>query len=131
MAKLSNEMKELLSGNIWVLATADSNGVPNAVPIHFAKVLADDKLMLVDNFMKKTLANIEANPQVSVSVWAKGIGYQFKGTAKLEKTGVNFDAGVEMVKKASSKANPKGVVIVELDSIYITSPGPQAGDKVE
>lgn len=131
MAKINNEMKELLSSNMWVLATADSKGVPNAVPIHFTKVLTDDKLMLVDNFMKKTIANIKVNSQVSVSVWLKDTGYQFKGTATIEKTGTNFDAGVEMVKKANPQGNPKGVVIVKVDSIYITSPGLQAGDKVE
>jgi hypothetical protein len=27
--------------------------------------------------------------------------------------------------------NPKGVVIVDVESIYITSPGPDAGKKVE
>lgn len=102
--------------------------IPNAVPIHYTKVLNDSQLMLVDNFMKKTTANIKSNPQVTVSVWNSTSGYQLKGDAKIETEGVNFDTAVEMVK---GKMNPKGAVIVDIDSIYLTTPGPTAGDKVE
>ncbi len=129
MAKLNDEMKALLNSAMWVLATADNSSVPNAVPIHFKSILDDKRLMLVDNFMNKTIANIQANPQVSVSVWNSSSGYQFKGTASIEKSGANYDLGVEMVK--DRPFNPKGVVVVEVDSIYLTTPGPQAGSKVE
>lgn len=128
MVKINEEMKNLLGSTIWVLGTADSDGVPNAVPIHYAKVLNDSQLMLVDNFMKKTTANIKSNPQVTVSVWNSTSGYQFKGVAKIETSGVNFDTAVEIVK---GKMSPKGAVIVDIDSIYLTTPGPTAGDKVE
>ncbi|MDD3363879.1 MAG: pyridoxamine 5'-phosphate oxidase family protein [Syntrophomonas sp.] len=128
MGKINEDMKTLLGSTIWVLGTVDANGIPNAVPIHYAKVLNDSQLMLVDNFMKKTTANIKSNPQVTVSVWNSTSGYQFKGVAKIETAGVNYDSAVEMVK---GKMTPKGAVIVEVDSIYLTTPGPTAGDKVE
>jgi predicted pyridoxine 5'-phosphate oxidase superfamily flavin-nucleotide-binding protein len=128
MGKINEDMKALLGSTIWVLGTADANGIPNAVPIHYAIVLNDSQLMLVDNFMKKSTANIKSNPQVTVSVWNSTSGYQFKGVAKIETSGVNFDTAVEMVK---GKMTPKGAVIVDIDSIYLTTPGPNAGDKVE
>jgi len=128
MGKINEEMKTLLGSTIWVLGTADTNGIPNAVPIHYAKVLNDSQLMLVDNFMKKTTANIKSNPQVTVSVWNSTSGYQFKGTAKIETAGANFDTAVEMVR---GKRTPKGAIIVDVDAIYLTTPGPTAGDKVE
>lgn len=128
IAKINDGMKKLLNEtDIWVLATSDSSGMPNAVPIYYTKVLDDNRMMLVDNFMKKTIVNISANPKVSVSVWQEKTGYQFKGNARVETSGTNFDAGKEMVKDG----NPKGVVIVDVESIYITSPGPDAGKKVE
>ena len=127
MAMINDEMKKLLEAtDIWVLATADGDGVPNAVPIYYTKVLDDDKLMLVDNYMKKTLVNIRQNPKVSVSVWNGKIGYQFKGTAQVETSGPHFDAAKELVKNHV----PKGVVIADIESIYITSAGPEAGNKV-
>ena len=129
MAKINDEMRALLKSAMWVLATADSSGVPNAVPIHFKSILDDTHLMLVDNFMNKTIANIQANPQVSISVWNSTSGYQFKGRAIIEKSGANFDLAMEMVK--DRPFDPKGVVLVEVDSIYLTTPGPNAGKKVE
>ncbi|OPX34844.1 MAG: hypothetical protein B1H11_10065 [Desulfobacteraceae bacterium 4484_190.1] len=132
MAKINEEMKTLLNEvPICVFATADENGIPNAVPIHYSKIMDDSKIMLVDNFMKKTLHNINANPNVSISVWKGKTGYQFKGRASVETSGANFDLGKEMVLKNNPKGNPKGVVIIDIDSIYITSPGPEAGNKVE
>ncbi len=128
MAKLNDEMKALFNKvPVCVFATADKDGIPNAVPIHYGKIMDDAKIMLVDNFMKKTLLNIKANPNVSISVWKGNTGYQFKGTARVETSGANFDLGAEMVKKST----PKGVVIIDIDSIYITSPGSEAGNKVE
>ncbi|RLB85305.1 MAG: hypothetical protein DRH24_02410 [Deltaproteobacteria bacterium] len=132
MAKMNDEMKTLFNEvPICVFATADKSGVPNAVPIHYTKIMDDAKIMLVDNFMKKTIENINANPNVSISVWKEKTGYQFKGTAKIETSGANMDLGTEMVKKDVPEAKPKSVVIVDIDSIYITSPGPEAGNKVE
>ncbi len=128
MAKLNDEMKALFNEvPVCVFATADKDGIPNAVPIHYGKIMDDAKIMLVDNFMKKTVLNIKANPKVSISVWKGSTGYQFKGTARVETSGANFDMGAEMVKKST----PKGVVIIDIDSIYITSPGSEAGNKVE
>jgi uncharacterized protein len=127
MAKTNDEMKKLLNDtNIWVLATSEIGGMPNAVPIFYTSVLDDTRLMLVDNFMKKTLSNIQANPKVSVSIWNDKTGYQFKGIASIETSGVNFEAGKAMVQKR----DPKGVVIVDIESIYTTAPGPEAGNKV-
>jgi len=128
MAKINETMKEMLGSTMWVLATADTSGIPNAVPIHYTKVLNDTQLLLVDNFMNKTIANIINNHQASVSVWKNSAGYQFKGTAVIETAGANFDIGIEMVK---GKMHPKGVVIINIDSIYLTTPGPEAGNKVE
>jgi hypothetical protein len=88
IAKINDGMKKLLNEtDIWVLATADSSGMPNAVPIYYTKVLDDNRMMLVDNFMKKTIVNISANPKVSVSVWQEKTGYQFKGNARVEHQG--------------------------------------------
>jgi len=132
MAKINDEMRTLLKEtDIWVLATADRNGVPNAVPIRFVMLMGNDSLLLVDNFMKKTVDNIGVNPNVAVSVWKDKTGYQFKGKAKIETSGTNFEAGEKMVKAKKPELTPKGIVLVDINSIYITSPGADAGKEVE
>jgi predicted pyridoxine 5'-phosphate oxidase superfamily flavin-nucleotide-binding protein len=128
MVKMNDEMRALLKKTaIWVLATADKKGIPNAVPLGCVKLMDDDRLLLVDNFMKKTVDNIAFNSHVTVSVWDDTTGYQFKGIATVETSGANFDAAVEMVKARNAKLTPKGIVLVSIDSIYFTSPGPDAG----
>lgn len=137
MVKINDEMRNVLQNSMWVLATADKNGVPNAVPVHCSKILDDSHLLVVNNLMKKTKANIEENPEVSISVWDNsGKGFQFKGLANHEISGPYYDMAAEIIKakmppQVAEKMKAKGVVVVELKEIYYTTPGPNAGAKVE
>ena len=131
MAVINDEMIKLLEeARLWILATADRDGMPNAVPIRWTKILANDTLMLVDNYMRKSVENIAVNPKVAISVWKDLTGYQFKGTASIETSGVNFENGKKMVLEGNPKLNPKGVIILRVDSIFSTSPGAEAGKKL-
>ena len=135
MAKITQEMKEVIERTRgWAFATSTKDGVPNVVPIHFVKLISDDEILFADVFMKKTLENIKNNPNVALSVWdwdAKPRrGYQFKGEARIETSGKLFEEGVKVVKAINPELEPKGVVIVKVKSIYITSPGPDAGKEV-
>ncbi|MDI6886234.1 MAG: pyridoxamine 5'-phosphate oxidase family protein [archaeon] len=134
MAKITEEVKEVVGKSKgFAVATATKEGEPNVVPIAFGKVLSEDEVLLMDVFMKKTEENIKANPKVAVSVWDLDAlkGYQFKGSARIETSGSVFDDGVKMVKSMMPELSPKAAVIVKVDSIYVTSPGPDVGKKVE
>lgn len=132
MAKIDEEMKKMLNGAMWVFATADAQGEPNAVPIHFKKVLSDQQLMLVDNFMNKSKINLRQNPRVSVSVWKDSAGYQFKGKASYFTDGPLFEEAVSLIPPGFlPEGQTKGVVLVDVDAIYSTSPGPQAGARLD
>lgn len=131
MAVLTDEVKKVLQDtDMWVLATADKNGIPNAVPVNFVEILSDSKIMLVDILMNKTRANLEDNPNVAVTVWHEHDGYQIKGKAYVETSGPNFESGVAQVKKEKPFLDPKGVVIVDISEIYITTPGPDNGKQL-
>ncbi len=135
MAKITQEIKDVIEKTRgWAFATSTKEGVPNIVPIHFTKIISDNEIMFVDIFMKKTVENIKQNPNVALSVWdwdAKPRkGYQFKGQARIETSGNLFEEGVKIVKAEKPELDPKGVVIVKVNSIYITSPGPDAGKEV-
>lgn len=133
MAKLTPEMKEIAGKmQVWAVATAGKDGMPNVVPIAFAKVLSDDEILLVDNFLEKTKANIKADPKVAISVWDLEhlTGYQFKGTARIETSGTLFDEGVKMVESVMPQLKTRSAVIVTVKEIYVTSPGPDAGKMV-
>jgi predicted pyridoxine 5'-phosphate oxidase superfamily flavin-nucleotide-binding protein len=133
MAKITDEMNRVLvNTGMLAVATATRNGEPNVVPVHFGKVLSDDEFLLVHNFMKKTIENIKANPRVAISVWKRGDseGYQFKGDARIETSGKLFDEGVKMVKAEAPHINPEAAIIVKVDSIYVTTPGRDAGKQL-
>ncbi len=132
MARINEEMMNVLKDAMWVFATADAQGEPNAVPIHFRKVLGDNQLLLVDNYMNKSKANLLANPRVSVSVWKGSVGFQFKGKASYFTEGTLFEEGASLIPPGTFPAGlPKGVVLVDVDAIYTTSPGPQPGARLD
>lgn len=108
MAVLTDAVKKVLKEtDMWVLATVDKNGIPNAVPINFVDVLNDTQIMLVDNLMNKTRANLEVNQNVAVTVWHEHEGYQIKGTATVETSGANFESGLAQVKKEKPYIDPR------------------------
>jgi len=137
MVKITKEMESAIEkAGVVVIATVDSAGQPNVVPIAYKKVLSESELLLVDIFMRKTEENIKANPRVAVSIWyndssGNSKGYQLKGKARIETSGKIFDEGKKMVQATEPELTPKSAVIVSVDSIYSISPGPEAGEQIE
>jgi predicted pyridoxine 5'-phosphate oxidase superfamily flavin-nucleotide-binding protein len=130
MARITEEIKEIAAKTKgFAVATTTKDGEPHVVPVGFGKVLSEDELLLVDVFMKKTLENIKANPRVAVSVWDMESlkGYEFKGTARIETSGKIFDESANMVRSIMPQLSAKGAIIVKVDSIYVRTPGPDAG----
>jgi predicted pyridoxine 5'-phosphate oxidase superfamily flavin-nucleotide-binding protein len=58
-------------------------------------------------------------------------GYQCKGNAKIESAGKYYDEGDKMIKALSPNAKAKAIVIVKVTSIYVTSPGRDAGKEIK
>jgi predicted pyridoxine 5'-phosphate oxidase superfamily flavin-nucleotide-binding protein len=133
MAKITEEMKEVAGKTKgFAVATATKDGDPHVIPVLFGSVLSEDEILLVAVFMKKTIENIEANPKVAVSIWDIDSvkGYEFKGNARVETSGKIFEDSNKMVKSKRPQLSAKAVVIVKVDSIYVRSPGPEAGKQV-
>ena len=135
MAKITEEMMDVIKRNRgFAVATATKDGIPNVVPIHFTDIISDDEIMLVNIFMKKTAENIKNNPIVAISVWDKQAkskkGYQFKGEARIETSGELYEKGVKIVHERKPEITPRAVVIIKVNSIFIITPGPDAGKEV-
>jgi hypothetical protein len=136
MAKITEEMKSAIErAKVIVIATVNEAGKPNVVPIAYKKVLSENELLLVSIFMRKTEENIKVNSRVAVSAWytdssGSSKGYQFKGEARIETSGKIFNEGIRIVQDTEPELIPKGAVIIKVDSIYSTSPGPNAGGQI-
>jgi len=126
MTKFTQDMKDIAAKTpLFIMATATKDGKPNGVPIGLAKIISDDEIMLVDNFMNRTRQNIDENPIVAVSFWSPKdlYGYQFKGKARVETSGKPFDEAVQLLKKIKAPFSPKAVVVVRVNEIYYVGPG--------
>ena len=131
MSKLTPEMREVAEKtDVFAVATASKDGKPNVVIIKFVKIISDDEFIVMDNYLLKTRKNVEDNPVVAATFWSGINSYQLKGAARIVTSGPVFEDGVAWVKSISPARNPKAVIIVKIDEIYIASPGADAGKRV-
>ena len=118
---------------IYAFATASKNGVPNVVPVGMLFLADDGKIWLVDNFLKKTLANLQENPVASFYVWNPECtdSYQVKGTCVIENSGEDYEKAVAFAHAKKETLPAKNLVKMTVTEVYYTSPGPNAGNPVE
>jgi predicted pyridoxine 5'-phosphate oxidase superfamily flavin-nucleotide-binding protein len=130
--KLSEEMKEAIEKNLVFLATSSPEGIPNVVPIGFARPIDDETILIADNYMKKTRKNLENNPNLALIVSdAKTFPYQFKGTVELFESGKYFDEVVEWAQNVMTELEPKSAIVFKVEEIYSVRPGPEAGKLIK
>ena len=120
MAKvqITGKLKKLIEGVALALATVDKSGQPNVVAVACVKVVSRNKLLITDNFMNKTKANILANSQVALAVWSRDeeIGYQLKGGARYLASG-KWKRAVDEMEENKGMAH-KGSVLVTVKEIW-------------
>jgi uncharacterized protein len=137
MALLNERMKEIFAKQgIFVLGTADLNGVPNVVPVGAVRILDDETIVVSDQHFLKTLNNLRENPKVAISFWemGKGEGYQIKGDASIQTEGKIYEETVEWIRQFSEKIGhplkSKGAIVIKITAIYSVTPDPNAGQRV-
>ena len=133
MARIPKEVQEFLSGKMAWVATAASDGMPNATPKGSVQLIDDDHVAFADLFSRKTRENLLANPKVSITV-ADGAtykGYQIKGSAEILESGLLFDQMAEGLKKAPIELPPlQYMVHITVESVYDQSVGSEAGKQI-
>jgi predicted pyridoxine 5'-phosphate oxidase superfamily flavin-nucleotide-binding protein len=135
MARMTERMQELFNKvRTVVLCTATPDGTPNAVPVGAKKIIDAQTILISDQFLNKTLANMKNNPRVAVTFWDGHEGYQLKGIVTIETSGTRFEETALWIEEMSTKAGfplkSKGAVILKIEEIYAVAPGPGAGKKL-
>lgn len=126
MNKLDDKVKSLLNNSkVWHIATMDD--MPNVVPVLFKTIDENDNLVLFDVFMNKTEKNIKKNGKIALTVYDMETlkGYQLKGSAQYSTEQALVDGGNSVTKNFGLET--KGAVIVKVNQIIVTSPGPDNG----
>lgn len=132
MAKLNDDMvNEMKKMKVFDFATASKNGIPNVVPIGML-ILQDDRetVWIIDNFMKKTLKNIQENPLASFVIWTPECEtcYQVKGKVTIENSGKDYEAAKEFAHSKKKELPAKNLLKMKITEVYSVKPGPGAGD---
>jgi len=99
-----------------VLTTTDGQGVPNSIWTLCAELLDDDKVVIANNSMSKTLANVETGGKAALLYIApEREAYQLKGSVEHHAEGPIFDY-------LKSWLNPnypgKSAVLFRIEEIY-------------
>lgn len=131
MAKLTQEMKDMILNQQCFHATVSKEGIPNNAPKRSTKVLDDETLIYSEGTGGSTYKNILDGSKVAVAVVNRDIldGYRFLGTPEVVTEGDVYNKSAELSLKAGMP-KPKAVVLIHINEIYSLKPGPTAGKKI-
>lgn len=118
--------------DLVAFGTADKEGSPNVVSIFWKRILNEETILLIDNFMKASKSNVLENNRVCISFWDQETeeAYKVKGIGKYHTKGPIYDEGKRFIQSKQPNRVPKGVVEVKVTEIYTITPGPEAGKRL-
>ena len=131
MAKLTQEMKDMILSQQCFHATVSKDGIPNNAPKRSTRVLDDETIMFTEGVGGATLKNILDGSKISTAVVNRETidGFRFVGTPKVITEGELYDKATEMSMKIGMP-KPKAVILIHIDEIHSLKPGPMAGKKI-
>ena len=135
MAVMPAEVQDLFKKvSDVVFTTVSADGQPNSCIVGMKAVIDDETVYLSDQFFKKTLANVQANPKVAIVFWEGINAFELHGTARYVNEGPEFEAQKAWVDTAFEQMGKpikaKGGCFVHVDAVFTSAPGPMAGDKI-
>ncbi len=134
MAKMPQACQDVINNAYAAALSTCVDGVPNVVPVSMKQVIDDETVMVSDQYMRKTLANLQANPRAALSAWDEEGGFQVKGTVTYEDEGPRYEAVAAQVKEILSSMGydftSKGVCYIHVDEVYSVTPGEHAGERL-
>jgi hypothetical protein len=130
MAKLTEEMKALISSQQAYVGTASPDGKPSIALKGSAKIVDDEHLAYFEIAGGRAWENVQKNPRVAIVVAdrAKMQGYRFEGSAEFITSGPLYDEAKKMAEMMKIPVPPKATVKVKIEEIYDLGKG---GRKVQ
>jgi uncharacterized protein len=131
MAKLTQEMKEMIGTQQCFIATVSADGIPNNAPKRSTRVFDDETLIYNEGTGGNTYRNILAGSKAAVAVVNREIldGFRFLGTPEVLTSGGIYEKAAEASLKVGMP-KPMAVMLIHIDEIHSLKPGPGAGKKI-
>ncbi len=132
MAKLTQEMKEMIATQQCFVATVSTDGIPNNAPKRSTRVFDDDTLIFNEGTGGATYRNILDGSRTAIAVVNREIldGYRFLGTPEILTSGEIYEKAAEGSIKAGMP-KPKAVMLIHIDEVHSLKPGPGAGKRID
>lgn len=130
---LTPDMKQALQqAELFPLATATKDGIPNVVPVKFVRVASDDRLWITDNYFNKTLANLRENPVAALYVYSTEpkLCVQIKGTVEVHTEGKDYEAMKAQVRQQKPDYPAKSLVVLQITGIFQCLPAAVPGQRL-
>jgi predicted pyridoxine 5'-phosphate oxidase superfamily flavin-nucleotide-binding protein len=127
MAKLTPEMKEMITTQQCFIGTVNADGTPNVAPKRSTRVLSDESLIFTEGTGGATYSNIKRGSKVSVAVVNRDT--VDGGEATLYNSGDLYEAASEVSVK-SGRPKPLAVAVIKISEIHSLRPGPNAGKRI-
>jgi len=129
---LPKKIKDIFNNEpVHQLATSSKNGVPNISNAGAKYLLDDETIIIVDNYMNKTLSNIIENSAVAILLRSGKESYQIKGSCGYFTSGVLYEEAKKWMKSIGGKYPAKGVLKIKVEHIYNSNSGAGAGEKLK
>jgi predicted pyridoxine 5'-phosphate oxidase superfamily flavin-nucleotide-binding protein len=131
MAKLTQEMKELIGAQQCFVATVNPDGTPSIGPKRSTRVLDDEHLAFTEVTGNQTWRNVRRGSRVAIAAVERETmkGFRFVGSPELITSGEIFDQAVATMRARGIMASVKAVVRIRVDGIYnLGIPG--AGEQI-
>ncbi len=130
MAKLTQEMRDLIAAQQCFVATVNADGTPNVGPKRSTRVIDDEHIAYNEATAKQTWNNVNKGSKVAIAVVdrEKLKGYRFLGSPEIITSGKLYEDAVGTAQKMGRPA-PKAVVNIKIEKIFnLGIPG--AGDLI-
>lgn len=123
MARVTDEMAQFIENErLCFVATVSPENVPNISPKGSLMRSGDSSIAFADIRSPDTVANLESNPAVEVSVISPIVrrGYLFAGRGRVVREGPEFDGMVARFRAMGIKSPIGTVVIIDVDRVEET-----------
>lgn len=130
MAKLTEEMKQMLSEQLPFLATADENGMPKVGPKGSLHVLDDSHLAYFEHTFRHAFHNLTVNGRAAVAVADRPAqkGFRFEGQVHIHE---NDDLAKENIPASLYDRFPRlAYVVINIESIFKLDNTLEAGTQI-
>ncbi len=131
MVKVNDKIREAFTVQRTIpMATVNQEGVPNVIYVGIWWWEDNETLCVVNNYLRKTLENINDNGWASFVCYGKNGSYQIKCRAEDLTEGTICEKGHKLATDRDRPFPGKSVVACKVIEVYQASGGDGAGDRI-